>query len=181
MPTISQANKALTGLFLLLLLHPTSLAKTPCDQAISNQQSNTYNPIISTNSKKHRFDKKTKNYLKTFSKISSLDEGKMSNNHILLIGEKPSNPTTRMGFCGSGIEETLILLKKNNSILSLKDSVLLTSCLKSLEIDNEKGLGTYEILSNNKKNSSIFFKYLGENQQREISIKNSKISIKPSN
>lgn len=58
---------------------------------------------------------------------------------ITLLVRVPSNPSTPMGYCGAGHEDSLLLIEVHDQRLRLLDQMLLQSCLKTITLASSSG------------------------------------------
>lgn len=154
---MQSSSKGVKKYFLLLLVcFSTSFAeeKLVTSPSILEKHSITIQKI------KYKINNKTYRALKNFDQLQLINR-RSNDRYLILIGSKRSNPKNPMGFCGAGLEHSLILLSKKKHSSTHEDTLLLASCLtNNAPIDIEE----QDI-------SQLFY----------LDSKNNKLRIRPSN
>jgi hypothetical protein len=94
---------------------------------------------------------------------------------FVILTREPSRQNRTTSFCGAGYEDYLILIEVAKNRVSLLDTVLLQSCLKSILLRTDRDDDPLQAITIKKDNSSITFQWFGENEdkKRMINIDNS--------
>lgn len=89
--------------------------------------------------------------------------------YLVFIARIPSRRNQAMGYCGTGHEDHLILLRYDGKQVTLRDDFLLQSCLKSVVLDNDED-GILKALAIDQESHTIKFRWLTHPDDKEHRI-----------